>query len=154
VISLPKPVDKPFVASCNVLLSHQRIVRAELGKWVAQWQNGWRKIASSGRLTYQKMTETNSYLSATSECQLSPYEGSTMLKSIRSFVWFAILLAVLGVVAPVAHVRADDVNMTDYNTYWQVATDPTPPNPQLDYNTYWAEMQAKQQWQDRTAPNS
>jgi hypothetical protein len=43
-----------------------------------------------------------------------------------------------------------DVDMTDYNTYWQVAEDPTPPDPSLDYNTYWAEVQAKQQWQDRT----
>jgi hypothetical protein len=39
--------------------------------------------------------------------------------------------------------------MQDYTTYWQVATDPTPPSPSLDTNTYWAELEAKQQWQDR-----
>jgi hypothetical protein len=45
--------------------------------------------------------------------------------------------------------RADNVDMTDYNTWWQVAEDPSPPDPTLDYNTYWAEVQAKQEWQDR-----
>ncbi len=37
--------------------------------------------------------------------------------------------------------------MQDYNAYWQVAEEPTPPSPNLDYNTYWAEVQAKQQAQ-------
>jgi hypothetical protein len=61
----------------------------------------------------------------------------------------AMSLGLLGVLAPAA-VRADDPpNMQDYNTYWQVAEDPTPPDPGLDYNTYWQEVQAKQQWQDR-----
>ena len=69
--------------------------------------------------------------------------------TIRRFVLCAVLLLGLGVVVPAA-ARADDPpNMQDYNTYWQVAEDPTPPNPSLDYNTYWAEVQAKQQWQDR-----
>jgi hypothetical protein len=55
----------------------------------------------------------------------------------------------LAVMAPAA-VRADDPpNMQDYYTYWKVTEDPTPPDPSLDYNTYWAEVQAKQQWQDR-----
>lgn len=46
--------------------------------------------------------------------------------------------------------RADNtVDMTDNNTWWQVAEDPTPPDPTLDYNTYWAEVQAKQEWQAR-----
>jgi hypothetical protein len=72
-----------------------------------------------------------------------------MSKSIRRIVLCAALLAGLGAMAP-ATARADDPpNMQDYNTYWQVATDPTPPDPRLDYNTYWAEVQAKQQWQDR-----
>jgi hypothetical protein len=70
-------------------------------------------------------------------------------KFIRRIVLCAVLLTGLGVVAPAA-ARADDPpNMQDYNTYWQVATDPTPPDPSLDSNTYWAEVQAKQQWQDR-----
>jgi hypothetical protein len=73
-----------------------------------------------------------------------------MLKSLRRFVGCAVLLAVLGVMAMAPAARADDPpNMQDYNTYWQVATDPTPPSPTLDYNTYWAEVQAKQEWQDR-----
>jgi len=73
-----------------------------------------------------------------------------MLKSLRRFVVCAALLALLGVM-PVAVARADDPpNMEDYNTYWQVANDPTPPSPQLDYNTYWAEVQAQQQ----SGPNS
>jgi hypothetical protein len=67
-------------------------------------------------------------------------------KFIR-IVLCAALLTGLGVVAPAA-VRADP-DMSDYNTYRQVATDPTPTDPSLDYNTYWAEVQAKQQWQDR-----
>jgi hypothetical protein len=72
-----------------------------------------------------------------------------MSKSIRRIVLCAVLLAGLSAVAPPA-VRADDPpNMQDYNTYWKVATDPTPPDPSLDYNNYWAEVQAKQQWQDR-----
>jgi hypothetical protein len=70
-----------------------------------------------------------------------------MLKSIRRIVCCAALVTGLGIITP-AVVRAD-VDMSDYNTYWQVATDPTPPDPQLDYNPYWAEVQAKQQWQDR-----
>jgi hypothetical protein len=69
-----------------------------------------------------------------------------MLKSIRRFVWGAALLAMFAAIAPAAVARADDPpNMQDYNTYWQVANDPTPPSPSLDYNTYWAEAQAKQQ---------
>jgi hypothetical protein len=76
-----------------------------------------------------------------------------MSQSTRRLVWcvaLSVVLAVLVLVIPSAAVRADDPpNMQDYNTYWQVATDPTPPDPTLDYNTYWAEVQAKQQWQDR-----
>jgi hypothetical protein len=69
-----------------------------------------------------------------------------MSKSIRRFVGSAALLAVLGVFTTAAAVRADDPpNMQDYNTYWQVANDPAPPDPSLDYNTYWAEVQAKEQ---------
>jgi hypothetical protein len=72
-----------------------------------------------------------------------------MLKSIRRIIVCATLLTGFGIFMPAA-ARADDPpNMQDYNTYWQVATDPTPPSPSLDYNTYWAEVQAKQQWQDR-----
>jgi hypothetical protein len=68
-----------------------------------------------------------------------------MLKTIRGIVCSAALLAVLGVIAP-ATARADDPpNLQDYNTYWQVAQNPTPPNPNQDYNTYWAEVQAQQQ---------
>jgi hypothetical protein len=49
--------------------------------------------------------------------------------------------------------RADDPpNMQDYNTYWKVAADPAPSDPTLDYNTYSAEVQVKQQWQDRFGP--
>jgi hypothetical protein len=71
-----------------------------------------------------------------------------MWKCIRRIALCATLLTGLAAITPAA--RADDPpNMQDYNTYWQVATDPTPPSPSLDYNTYWAEMQAKQQWQDR-----
>jgi hypothetical protein len=70
-----------------------------------------------------------------------------MSLSIRRIVACGVLLAGLAAMRP-ASVRAD-VDMSDYNTYWKVATDPTPPDPQLDYNTYWAEVQAKQQWQDR-----
>ncbi len=41
------------------------------------------------------------------------------------------------------------VDMSDYNTYWQVATSSTPPDPYtLDYNTYWAEVDAQQAYQD------
>jgi hypothetical protein len=73
-----------------------------------------------------------------------------MMKCIRGILVAAILMAPFAALAP--SVRADDVDMTDYNTYWKVATDPTPPDPSLDYNTYWAEVQAKQQWQDRQDP--
>jgi hypothetical protein len=66
-----------------------------------------------------------------------------MLQSIRRIVVCAVLLAGLGVMAPTA-ARAD-VDMTNYNTYWQVAQDPTPPSTNLNYNTYWAEVQAQQQ---------
>jgi hypothetical protein len=73
-----------------------------------------------------------------------------MWKAIRRILLCAALLAGFGILAPTAAVRADDPpNMQDYNTYWQVAEDPTPPDPNLDYKPYWAEMQAKQQWQDR-----
>ncbi len=69
-----------------------------------------------------------------------------MLKTIRRFVGCAALLAVFSVFTTAAAVRADDPpNMQDYNTYWQVAQDPTPPDTSLDYNTYWAEVQAKAQ---------
>jgi hypothetical protein len=71
-----------------------------------------------------------------------------MWKAIRRIVVCASLLAVLCLLKPVA-ARADEPNMQDYNTYWKVAEDPTPPSPNLDYNTYWAEMQAKQEWQSR-----
>jgi hypothetical protein len=75
-----------------------------------------------------------------------------MLTSFRRFIWCAAVLAVFSIITPAA-VRADDPpNMQDYNTYWKVAADPTPPDPSLDYNTYWAEVQAKQQWQDRFGP--
>lgn len=69
------------------------------------------------------------------------------LKSVLAIVSCIALFSVLGLINPVA-ARAD-VDMNDYNTYWQVATDPTPPDSTIDYNTYWAEVQAKQQWQDR-----
>jgi hypothetical protein len=72
-----------------------------------------------------------------------------MWKFMRGIVLCTALLTGLGALMP-AVARADDPpNMQDYNTYWQVAADPTPPDPSLDYNTYWAEVQAKQQWQDR-----
>jgi hypothetical protein len=73
-----------------------------------------------------------------------------MWKSIRRIVLCATLLIGVGIMTPAA-VRADDPppNMQDYNTYWQVAEDPTPPSTNLDYNTYWAEVQAKQEYQDR-----
>ncbi|HEV3080914.1 MAG TPA: hypothetical protein VGY66_14085 [Gemmataceae bacterium] len=72
-----------------------------------------------------------------------------MCRCIRRFILCAALLTGLGIITPAA-VRADDPpNMQDYNTYWQVATDPAPPDPRLDYNTYWAEVQAKQEWQNR-----
>jgi hypothetical protein len=58
------------------------------------------------------------------------------------------LLTGIGAAMP-ATARADSPDMSDYNTYWQVAQDPTPPDPSLDYNTYWQEVQAKQRWQDR-----
>jgi hypothetical protein len=66
---------------------------------------------------------------------------------IRKIALGVALLLVLWTKMPT--VARADVDMTDYNTYWQVAADPTPPDPSLDYNTYWAEVQAKQQWQDR-----
>jgi hypothetical protein len=72
-----------------------------------------------------------------------------VLKAIRRIVLCAALLTGIGILMPSA-ARADDPpNMQDYYTYWQVAEDPTPPSTNLDYNTYWAEVQAKQQWQDR-----
>jgi len=72
-----------------------------------------------------------------------------MWKCIHRIALCATLLTGLAAITPPA-ARADDPpNMQDYNTYWQVATDPTPPSPTLDYDTYWAEVQAKQQWQDR-----
>jgi hypothetical protein len=68
-----------------------------------------------------------------------------MLKCVRRALLCIPLVAVLAVMAP-AIARADDPpNMQDYYTYWQVATDPTPPDQSLDYNTYWLEVQAKQQ---------
>jgi hypothetical protein len=67
-----------------------------------------------------------------------------MLQRLSGIVVAAALLAVLCLLRPAA-ARADEPNMQDYNTYWQVAEDPCPPSPNLDYNTYWAEVQAKQQ---------
>jgi len=73
-----------------------------------------------------------------------------MFKSIRTILCGATLAAGLTGFVFAAQVRADDPpNMQDYNTYWQVAENPNPPDPSLDYNTYWAEVQAKQQAQDR-----
>jgi hypothetical protein len=76
---------------------------------------------------------------------------STVRRVVSKFVvpvvFCAALFMVFTILTP-ARARAD-VDMSDYNTYWQVATDPTPPDPGLDYNTYWAETQAKQQWQDQ-----
>jgi hypothetical protein len=66
-----------------------------------------------------------------------------MLKSIRRIVGCAAVLAVLAVITPA--VGRADVDMSDSNTYWQVANSPTPPDSNLDYNTYWAEVQAQQQ---------
>jgi hypothetical protein len=66
-----------------------------------------------------------------------------MWKNLRRIVGTVALLALLGVLTPAA-ARAD-VDMNDYNTYWQVANSPAPPNPSLEYNTYWAEVQAQQQ---------
>ncbi len=66
---------------------------------------------------------------------------------IRKGVLGVALVAAFWAKMPAA-ARAD-VDMTDYNTYWQVAEDPTPPDSTLDYNTYWAEVQARQQVQDR-----
>ncbi len=65
----------------------------------------------------------------------------------------ALVLALLLVFwSKIPSVARADVDMTDYNTWWQVAEDSTPPDPTLDYNTYWAEVQAKQEWQDRNNP--
>jgi hypothetical protein len=74
-----------------------------------------------------------------------------VLQVLRRTLVCAALLTGLSIIAPAA-VRADDPpNMQDYNTYWQVATDPTPPDPRLDYNTYWAEVQpAREQGQQPT----
>jgi hypothetical protein len=69
-----------------------------------------------------------------------------MWKSIGWMVCGVALLTGIGAAMPAA-ARADDPNMGDYNTYWQVAEDPTPPNPNQDYNTYWQEVQAQQQYQ-------
>jgi hypothetical protein len=75
-----------------------------------------------------------------------------MLKSIRRFIWCALVLAVLSIIMPAA-VRADDTpNMQDANTFWQVATDPSPANTSLDANTYWQEVQAKQLYLDMQQP--
>jgi hypothetical protein len=64
---------------------------------------------------------------------------------IRRMLLCAALLTGFGVVTPAA-ARADDPpNLQDYNTYWQVAQDPTPPSPNQDYNAYWAQVQAQQQ---------
>jgi hypothetical protein len=72
----------------------------------------------------------------------------SIIRKITLMVLLALPLAfVLGLLRP-ATARAD-VDMSDYNTYWQVATDPNPPSPSLDYNTYWAEVQAQQQYQQR-----
>jgi hypothetical protein len=72
----------------------------------------------------------------------------SIIRRITLTVLFALPLAfVLGLIRP-ATARAD-VDMNDYNTYWQVATDPSPPDTNLDYNTYWAEVQAKQEYQQR-----
>ncbi len=65
----------------------------------------------------------------------------------KTLMYVALLIALVFIRSIPA--RADTVDMTDNNTYWQVAEDPSPPDPTLDYNTYWAEVQAKQQWQDR-----
>lgn len=70
------------------------------------------------------------------------------MSRIRRLMLGAVLLPAL-FFAKLPTARADNVDMTDYNTFWKVAADPTPPDPQLDYNTYWAEVQAKQEWQDR-----
>jgi hypothetical protein len=68
-----------------------------------------------------------------------------MFSHFRKSILGIVLAVGLAMIGP-AVVRADDApNMQDYNTYWQVAQDPTPPSPTLDYNTYWAEVQAKQQ---------
>jgi hypothetical protein len=66
-----------------------------------------------------------------------------MLRSICPLVCCVAVLSALAVITP-ASARAD-VDMSDYNTYWQVANSPTPPDSNLDYNTYWAEVQAQQQ---------
>jgi hypothetical protein len=60
----------------------------------------------------------------------------------------AVLLVALVFIRSVP-ARADNVDMTDYNTWWQVAEDQSPPDPTLDYNTYWPEVQAKREWKDR-----
>jgi hypothetical protein len=72
-----------------------------------------------------------------------------MLKAICRTVVCAALLAVLCLLRPAAARADDEPNMQDYNTWWKVAEDPTPPSTNLDYNTYWAEVQAKQEWQSR-----
>ena len=72
-----------------------------------------------------------------------------MWKYIRRIALCATLLTGLAAIAPGAARAEDPPNMQDYNTYWQVATDPTPPSPSLDYNRYWAEVQAQQEYQQR-----
>ena len=72
------------------------------------------------------------------------------MSTIRKVVLGVALLLVFWTKMPT--VARADVDMTDYNTWWQVAEDPTPPDPTLDYNTNWAEVQAKQEWQDRNDP--
>jgi hypothetical protein len=68
-----------------------------------------------------------------------------MRRFLLSITAGILTLGGLALISPAA-VRANDPpNMQDYNKYWKVAADPTPPDPSLDYNTYWAEVQAKQQ---------
>lgn len=68
-----------------------------------------------------------------------------MFKSIRTMLCSTVIMAGLAGLMCTSAARADDPpNMQDYNTFWQVAEDPTPPSPSVDYNTYWAEVQAKQ----------
>jgi hypothetical protein len=72
-----------------------------------------------------------------------------MPKRIRRMVLGAALLALAGGMRPAA-ARADDpLDMTDYATYWRVATDTAPSDPRVDSNTYWAEVEAKQAILDR-----
>ena len=72
-----------------------------------------------------------------------------MKRILLSIIAGVLTLGGLALILPSTAWADDPPNMQDYNTYWRVATDPTPPDPTLDYNKYWAEVQAKQQWQDR-----